>query len=105
MYRFIDAEKATGDNPDGNPITMLCRVLALPRCRLAARPTAAAREKQEEDLVTEIREIHTASRGAYGDLRSTQPCAAAAARSAGGQWRRPCAGAASRASPAAENAR
>ncbi|WP_159395818.1 hypothetical protein [Streptomyces sp. 3211] len=44
-------------------------MLGLPRSTyygwLASRPAVAARQKQDEDLVAEIREIHAASRGAY----------------------------------------
>ncbi|MFD3537401.1 hypothetical protein [Streptomyces sp. NPDC058664] len=110
MCRFIDAEKATEDNPGGYPAALLCRVLALPRStyysRLAARPAAALRQAQEEDLVAEIREIHTASRGAPTAPRGSMPhYAEAAAGSAGGRWRRPCGSAASRASLDAGNAR
>jgi len=48
-------------------------VLRLPRASyyawLAGRPAAAARQRTEDELVEEIREIHAASRGAYGAPR------------------------------------
>lgn len=73
MCRFIDAEKAWADHPDGYPVALLCRVLDLPRSTcyawVASRPAAALRQAEEEDLVAEIREIHAASRGAYGAPR------------------------------------
>lgn len=46
--------------------------------RPAAGPAAGAREGQEEDLLAEINEIHTVSRGAHG-LRRAVPCHAVAA--------------------------
>jgi transposase InsO family protein len=73
VCRFIDAEKACADHPGGYSVALLCRVLDLPRSTyyswLAARPAAVARQAEEEELVAEIREIHTASRGAYGAPR------------------------------------
>ncbi|MFC8015393.1 IS3 family transposase [Streptomyces cinereoruber] len=74
MCRFIDAEKACADNPGGGyPVALLCRIFALPRSTyyswLASRPAEVARQKQEEELVAEIKEIHSASRGAYGAPR------------------------------------
>lgn len=68
MCRFIDAEKACADHPDGCPVALLCRVLGLPRptrcARLAARPAVVVRREREGDPVAGIREIHAASRGA-----------------------------------------
>ena len=71
MRRFIDAQKATADNPaDGHSIAQLCRVLGLNRSTyyawLAARPDAAARQRAEDELAAQIRSIHGKSRGAYG---------------------------------------
>jgi putative transposase len=67
---FIDAEKAAEDNPGGYSVSLLCRVLDVPRSTyyawLAARPAAQARQEAEDELAAEIGEIHTASRGAYG---------------------------------------
>lgn len=73
MCRFIDAEKACADKSWRLP-----HRTAVPGARpasvtyyawVAARPAAALRQAEEEDLVAEIREIHTASRGAYGAPR------------------------------------
>lgn len=51
----------------------MCRVLKLPRAGyyawLAGRPAAAARQRAEDELAAEIREIHVGSRGAYGAPR------------------------------------
>jgi putative transposase len=74
VCRFIDAQKATADNPaDGHSIAQLCRVLGINRSTyyawLAARPAAVARERAEDTLAGEIREIHAGSRGAYGSPR------------------------------------
>lgn len=73
MCRFIDAEKATEDNPDGYSVALLCRVLKLPRATyyswLASRPAVAERQRAEDELAEEIREIHGTSRGAYGAPR------------------------------------
>ena len=70
MCRFIDAEKATEANPDGYSVARLCRVLGVNRSTyyswLAARPEVAERERAEDELAGRIREIHAASRGAYG---------------------------------------
>lgn len=64
VYAFIDAEKTT------RSVALLCRVLDVARSSfyawLAARPAAAARQAAEDDLAAQIREIHSASRGAYG---------------------------------------
>jgi putative transposase len=70
LCRFIDAEKAAEDNPGGYSVTLLCRVLNVPRSTyyawLAARPAAQARQEAEDELAAEISEIHAASREAYG---------------------------------------
>ncbi len=72
-YAFIDAEKATENNLDGHSVTLMCRVLRVSRsgyyAHLAARPAAEERARQEDELVAEIRQIHTASRRAYGAPR------------------------------------
>ncbi|MEU6973805.1 IS3 family transposase [Kitasatospora aureofaciens] len=73
MCLFIDAEKAAEDNPDGYSVARLCRVLGVNRSTyyswLAARPAAAERQSAEDELADRIREIHAASRGAYGAPR------------------------------------
>jgi len=73
VCRFIDAEKATEDNPGGYSVALLCRVLELPRATyyswLASRLAIAERQRAEDELAEEIREIHGASRGAYGAPR------------------------------------
>jgi transposase InsO family protein len=73
LCRFINAEKATQTHPAGYAVAALCRVLGMPRSTyyawLASRPAALAHEQAEEDLAAEIREIHAASRGAYGAPR------------------------------------
>jgi transposase InsO family protein len=73
LCRFINAEKATETNPGGYSIALLCRTLHLPRSTyyswLEARPAVAIRQAAEDELAEEIREIHTASRGAYGAPR------------------------------------
>ncbi|MFJ9448685.1 IS3 family transposase, partial [Kitasatospora sp. NPDC101235] len=70
MCRFIDAEKATEDNPGGYSIALMCRVMGVNRSTyyawLAGRPAAAVRQRAEDELAEEIREIHASSRGAYG---------------------------------------
>jgi putative transposase len=70
---FIDAEKATEGNPDGYSVALLCRVLKFPRATyyswLASRPAVAERQRAEDELAEEIREIHGKSRGAYGAPR------------------------------------
>jgi len=67
---FIDAEKATEANLDGYSVARLCRVLGINRSTyyswLAARPAVAERQRTEDELAGHIREIHAASRGAYG---------------------------------------
>lgn len=74
-YAFIDAEKASSDNPGGYPVAFLCRVLHVPRASYyrwrASRAAAAERAEGEEGLVGEIRQIHAESRGAYGAPRVT----------------------------------
>ncbi|WP_327287962.1 IS3 family transposase [Streptomyces sp. NBC_01198] len=73
MCRFIDAEKATEENPDGYSVARLCRVLSFHRSTyyawLASRPAAAERQCAEDGLTDRIREIHATSRGAYGAPR------------------------------------
>ncbi|MET9418812.1 IS3 family transposase [Streptomyces klenkii] len=68
-------EKATENNPGGHSVTLMCKVLGVSRsgcCAcLAARPAAEKRARQEDELVAEIRQIHTASRRAYGVPRIT----------------------------------
>ncbi|MDT0470232.1 IS3 family transposase, partial [Streptomyces gibsoniae] len=70
MCLFIDAEKATEANPDGYSVARLCRVLGINRSTyyswLVARPAVAERQCAEDELAGHIREIHAASRGAYG---------------------------------------
>ncbi|MFF7191667.1 IS3 family transposase [Streptomyces sp. NPDC008222] len=74
-YAFIDAEKATESKPGGHSVTLMCRVLGVSRsgyyAYLAARPAAEERARREGELVAEIRQIHTASRRAYGAPRIT----------------------------------
>jgi putative transposase len=73
VCRFIDAEKATEDNPDGHSVARLCRVLGINRSTyyswLAGREAVAERQRAEDELAEEIREIHGKSRGAYGAPR------------------------------------
>nr|WP_166682584.1 IS3 family transposase [Streptomyces sp. 846.5] len=73
MCRFIDAEKATEDNPGGYSVSLLCRTLALPRstyyAHCAAAPVRRVRDREQERLVGEIRVLHAGSRGAYGSPR------------------------------------
>jgi hypothetical protein len=70
---FIDAEKATEDNPDGYSVVRLCRVLGINRSTyyswLVSREAAAGRQRAENELAEETREIHGKSRGAYGAPR------------------------------------
>ncbi|MGX1546854.1 IS3 family transposase [Streptomyces adustus] len=70
MCLFIDAEKVTEANPDGYSVARLCRVLGINRSTyyawLAARPAVAEHRCAEDELAGRIREIHAASRGAYG---------------------------------------
>lgn len=67
VHAFIEAEKTT------HGVALLCRILGVARSSfyawLAARPAAAARQADEDALAAEIRQIHTASRGAYGAPR------------------------------------
>ncbi|MFF3518406.1 IS3 family transposase, partial [Streptomyces sp. NPDC002573] len=57
-------------NPDGYSVARLCRVLGVNRSTyyswLAARPAVAERQCADDELAGCIREIHAASRGAYG---------------------------------------
>lgn len=80
MCGFIDAQRADSDpdTPDdlGKPgLSLLCRVLDVPRSTYyawkAARPAAQERQDAEDELADEIRAIHTGpgSRGAYGAPR------------------------------------
>jgi transposase InsO family protein len=73
LCRFIDAEKAAETNPGGYSVALLCRVVGINRSTyyawLASRPTAIERRCAEDELAGEIREIHAASRGAYGAPR------------------------------------
>jgi hypothetical protein len=67
---FVDAEKATEDNPDGYGIARLCRVLGINRSTcyawLASRPDAVERQCAQDESAGQIRAIHVTSRGAYG---------------------------------------
>lgn len=59
LYRFIASEKAT------YPVTLLCRILGVPRSAYA--PWAqGARLWADGALVHKITVVHLASRGAYG---------------------------------------
>jgi putative transposase len=73
LCRFIDAEKAAEDNPGGYSVSLLCRAVGVNRSTyyswLAARPAVTARQRAEDELAEEIREIHGTSRGAYGAPR------------------------------------
>lgn len=67
-YRFISEHHATYG------VTRLCRVLAVPRRQgfyewLAGEPARQQRARAEEDLVGEIRTIHTQHQGRYGSPR------------------------------------
>jgi hypothetical protein len=70
VCHFIDAEKATEDNPDGYGVALLCRTLGVGRSTyyawLASQPAVAERRCEEDELADRIREIHVGSRGAYG---------------------------------------
>lgn len=74
-YAFIDAEKATENNPGGHSVALLCRVLGVSRsgyyAHLASRETARERARREEETVAEIRRVHASSRRAYGAPRIT----------------------------------
>ncbi|MFJ2778247.1 IS3 family transposase [Kitasatospora sp. NPDC087315] len=69
----MDAEKATEANPGGYSVARLCRVMGVNRSTyyswLASRPAAAERQCAEDELAGRTREIHAASRGAYGAPR------------------------------------
>jgi putative transposase len=73
VCRFIDAEKATEENPDGYSVALLCRALGVNRSTyyawLASQPAVAERQRAEDELSVRIREIHVGSRGAYGAPR------------------------------------
>lgn len=64
VYAFIEAEKTT------HSVALLCRVLDVARSSfyawLTARSAVARRQAAEDELATQIRQIHAASRGAYG---------------------------------------
>ncbi|MEU8653610.1 IS3 family transposase [Streptomyces sp. NPDC048737] len=74
-YAFIDAERATETNPDGHSVALLCRLLGVSRSGcytyLTTREAARERARRQDELVTEIRHLHTASRRAYGSPRIT----------------------------------
>ncbi|MEW2486583.1 IS3 family transposase [Streptomyces sp. NPDC048411] len=74
-YAFVDAEKTSRGNPGGYSVPLLCRALKVTRSAryayFAARPAAETRQAAEEELVGEIRQVHTDSRGAYGAPRVT----------------------------------
>ena len=62
VYRLIDAEKAT------YPVSMLCKVLKVSRSGYYAwrdRPPSK-RERENDDLTEQIREVHYRSRETYG---------------------------------------
>jgi putative transposase len=70
-YRWVAARKA-----EGFPTTMACRVATVSRqsfhdwrVRQATGPSAA--ERDEADLVGQIRAVHAASDGTYGEPRVT----------------------------------
>ncbi|MER5911964.1 IS3 family transposase [Streptomyces sp. NPDC001982] len=73
MCRFIDAEKATEDNPGGYSIALMCHVMGINRSTYYAwqgsRSAAVERQRVEDELAGQIREIHGTSRGAYGAPR------------------------------------
>jgi transposase InsO family protein len=75
LCHFINVEKATGTRPDGYSVALLCWTLSVSRSTyyswLDTRPAADARQAAEDKLADEIREIHAASRGAYGAPRVT----------------------------------
>lgn len=56
---------------DGFPVALTCRVLKVPRSSVydALRRPPSARERADEALLEEIREIHTFSRSTYGAPR------------------------------------
>jgi hypothetical protein len=64
---FIDAEKATDDNPDGYSAARLCRMLGINRSAfyawLASRSDAIERLCAEGELAGQIRAVHVKSRG------------------------------------------
>jgi transposase InsO family protein len=67
-YRFISEHHATYG------VARLCRVLAVKRRQgyyewLAAQPARQERERADEQLVAEIRAIHSEHRGGYGSPR------------------------------------
>jgi putative transposase len=74
-YRWVAARKA-----EGFPTTMACRVATVSRqsfhdwrVRQATGPSAA--ERDEADLVGQIRAVHAASDGTYGEPRVTSELA------------------------------
>ncbi|QEV05011.1 IS3 family transposase [Streptomyces prasinus] len=74
-YAFIDAERATETNPGGHSVALLCRILGVSRsgyyAYLATREAARERARRQDELVTEIRRLHTTSSQAYGSPRIT----------------------------------
>ena len=63
---MIEAEKAR------YPIALMCRILGVSRSGLYAwrrRSRVSKREREAEELTTEIRRVHAASRGTYGSPR------------------------------------
>jgi hypothetical protein len=60
VCRFIDAEKATEDNPGGYGIALMCRVMGINRSTCyawpASRPAVAERCRAEDELAGRIRE-------------------------------------------------
>lgn len=105
MCRFIDAEKATEDNPDGCGVALLCRTLGVNRSTcyawLASRPAVAERQCDDDELADRIREIHAGSRGVYGVPRVHAALRRGAVRSTGKGSSGSCGNATSEASPAA----
>ncbi|GAB2463950.1 IS3 family transposase [Streptomyces incanus] len=71
--RFIDAEKASGDNRAGHSVALLCRARGVLRSASSAHQTAAsarrAARRAEERLVDAIRVLHAGPRGACGAPR------------------------------------
>ncbi|MCX3061354.1 IS3 family transposase [Streptomyces beihaiensis] len=69
----MDAEKASETNPGGRPVAFLCRVLGVSRSAYyawqATRPARRVRQRDEDELVGQIRVLHAGSRGAYGAPR------------------------------------
>jgi putative transposase len=70
---FVDAGKATGDNPDGYGVARLCRVPGINRSTcygwLGSRPDAVERQCAQDESAGRIRAVHVTSRGACGAPR------------------------------------